>query len=114
MENLIEFPVEYNGEKLTYNAELVTLGMGDNTKTELKVSINGAEIYFNIDKDKELRASIISSSKNDPNFKRVRALQKSLIDAVLKSLEVRLISMAENPLLPKQTTKVIQNQGMNP
>lgn len=88
MMDIFELPVEYNGEKILFPAELMPMGFTH----KIKVTVYGIEILFEPDEERHYRATILYAEiqKHDD-------LNKPLLEQICITLD-NLFGIGSNPL----------------
>ncbi len=87
MLDLFELPVEYNGKEFLFPAELLPMGFTH----KIKVNVDGTEILFEPDEERNYRAMITNLEKfNQSN------IDKLLLQEICKTLD-KLFGNGDQP-----------------
>ena len=78
MMDLFELPIDYNGKKILFPAELLPMGFTH----KIKVTVEGTEILFEPDEERNYRAMTI-----DPEMDKNNHLNKDLLKTICITLD---------------------------
>lgn len=78
MFDLFELPVEYKGKELLFPAELLPMGFTH----KIKVTVNGTEILFEPDEERNYRAVIANVDMD-----KIASLDKDLLQLICTTLD---------------------------
>ncbi len=78
MFDLFELPVEYNGKEMLFPAELLPMGFTH----KIKVTVDGTEILFEPDEERNYRAMIANTDMDKPVH-----LNKNLLEVICTTLD---------------------------